>query len=175
MNLESQPVPSLRQLHISTAVGLLVGAVVLVTTVLPAEYGIDPTGLGSRMNLTGMGELKLALTAPPTDIIPFAHADTKSVRLAPGAGTEVKVRMRQGDQLVFSWAATETVYFDFHGEPDVGGTFESYAQGSHYQKKMVSFEAGFTGVHGWYWKNEADSPVDVTVDVSGVFSDLRQH
>ena len=38
-----------------------VAAVILVTVVLPAEYGIDPTHIGRVLGLTQMGEIKARL------------------------------------------------------------------------------------------------------------------
>jgi hypothetical protein len=45
----------------STAIAALVAAVLLVTVVLPAEHGVDPTGIGRALGLTEMGEIKQAL------------------------------------------------------------------------------------------------------------------
>ena len=53
--------PTARALLRSTAVAIAVAAVLLVTVVLPAEYGIDPTGIGRPLGLTRMGEIKVAL------------------------------------------------------------------------------------------------------------------
>ena len=53
--------PSGRSLLRSTLIALAVAAVVLVVCVLPAEYGVDPTGMGRVLGLTQMGEVKLAL------------------------------------------------------------------------------------------------------------------
>jgi hypothetical protein len=47
--------PSTTRLLRSTVIALLVAAALLVTTVLPAEYGIDPTGIGRALGLTQMG------------------------------------------------------------------------------------------------------------------------
>ena len=47
----SQPLPTARQLLKATAVAVGVASVLLVTTILPAEYGADPTGIGSRLGL----------------------------------------------------------------------------------------------------------------------------
>ena len=55
--------PSTGKLLRSTGVAALVAAGLLVTTILPAEYGIDPTGVGRALGLTGMGEIKVALAA----------------------------------------------------------------------------------------------------------------
>jgi hypothetical protein len=54
--------PSTRQLLKSTAIAVVSAAVILVTVVLPAEYGIDPTGVGRALQLTQMGEIKNQLS-----------------------------------------------------------------------------------------------------------------
>ncbi len=47
--------PSIRQLVKATLGAIVVAALILVTTVLPAEYGIDPTGIGTRLGLDVLG------------------------------------------------------------------------------------------------------------------------
>ena len=41
-----QELPSIGKLIRSTIIAAVVAAVIQVTVVLPAEYGIDPTGIG---------------------------------------------------------------------------------------------------------------------------------
>ncbi|SSC72818.1 unnamed protein product [Ciceribacter sp. T2.26MG-112.2] len=53
--------PSSRQLVKSTVISVVAAAALLVTVVMPSEYGIDPTGIGSVMGLTEMGEIKTQL------------------------------------------------------------------------------------------------------------------
>jgi hypothetical protein len=53
--------PSSRALLRSTLIAAAVAAVLLVVVVLPAEYGIDPTGAGRMIGLTEMGEIKMEL------------------------------------------------------------------------------------------------------------------
>ena len=55
--------PSTGKLLRSTVIAALVAGGLLITTVLPAEYGIDLTGVGGALGLTQMGEIKAALTA----------------------------------------------------------------------------------------------------------------
>ncbi len=55
------PSPSPRAPLRSTLVALAVAGLLLVTIVLPAEYGIDPTGAGRVLGLTRMGEIKTRL------------------------------------------------------------------------------------------------------------------
>lgn len=53
--------PSSAALLRSTVLAALVAALLLVVAVLPAEYGIDPTGVGGVLGLTQMGEIKKSL------------------------------------------------------------------------------------------------------------------
>lgn len=53
--------PSKGQLLRSTLIAAGTAAVILVTVVLPAEYGIDPTRVGQVLGLTEMGEIKTQL------------------------------------------------------------------------------------------------------------------
>ena len=50
MNIPTDPQPpSLAALTRATLVAALTALLLLITVVLPAEYGVDPTGLGRRM------------------------------------------------------------------------------------------------------------------------------
>jgi len=53
--------PGSKQLLRSTIIAIIIAAVLLVTIVLPSEYGIDPTRVGRVLGLTKMGEIKMAL------------------------------------------------------------------------------------------------------------------
>lgn len=53
--------PTTKQLLRSTFIAAAVATLLLITTVLPAEYGIDPTGAGRYLGLTTMGEIKASL------------------------------------------------------------------------------------------------------------------
>jgi hypothetical protein len=54
--------PSSRQLARSTVIAAVSAVVLLVTVVLPAEYGLDPTGVGGVLGLAKMGEIKTRLS-----------------------------------------------------------------------------------------------------------------
>lgn len=49
---------SSKQLLTSTAIALIAALVLLVSVILPAEYGVDPIGAGELLGLTQMGEIK---------------------------------------------------------------------------------------------------------------------
>ncbi len=53
--------PTTKQLLRSTAIAFVAALAILVTIVLPAEYAIDPTGIGRALQLTDMGEIKTQL------------------------------------------------------------------------------------------------------------------
>ncbi|MBD3771644.1 MAG: transmembrane anchor protein [Rhodobacterales bacterium] len=53
--------PTTAQLLRSTGVALVIAVVALFGAVLPAEYGVDPTGAGRLLGLTQMGEIKQQL------------------------------------------------------------------------------------------------------------------
>lgn len=53
--------PSAAQLIKSTIIALMAAIILLITIVLPAEYAVDPTGIGRALKLTEMGEIKKQL------------------------------------------------------------------------------------------------------------------
>lgn len=53
--------PSPGRLMRSTIIAVVAALILLVTVVMPAEHGIDPTGVGSLLGLTKMGEIKKSL------------------------------------------------------------------------------------------------------------------
>ena len=50
--------PSRRALGRAALIAAVVAVVVLVTAVLPAEYDVDPTGIGALLGLKEIGEVK---------------------------------------------------------------------------------------------------------------------
>ena len=88
--------PSTGKLLRSTAVAALMATGLLITAILPAEYGIDPTGIGRALGLTQMGEIKMSLateanateTAPAAPVAPPAASSSPATapNLTPAAG-----------------------------------------------------------------------------------------
>lgn len=77
--------PSTGKLLKSTGIAALIAVALLVTTVLPAEYGIDPTGIGRMLGLTRMGEIKVALAAEAAkaEVTPAAPAPSQASTSVP--------------------------------------------------------------------------------------------
>lgn len=53
--------PTSAQLRRSSWIASMTAAAILGIVVLPSEYGVDPTGVGSVLGLTQMGEIKMQL------------------------------------------------------------------------------------------------------------------
>lgn len=60
---DASELPSTARLLKSTGIAVVVASALLVTVVLPAEYGVDPTRIGSLLGLTEMGRIKMQLAA----------------------------------------------------------------------------------------------------------------
>ncbi len=184
--------PSTKQLLRSTLIALATAIVILVTAVLPAEYAIDPTGVGRVIGLTQMGEIRMQLAeeaaqdragagaeAPLTEpadapvVVADARTDEISVTLAPGEGAEVKLTMQEGARTRYEWSVTGgVVNYDLHG--DGRGNSTSYQQGRGVPGHSGEFEAAFDGNHGWFWRNRGTSEVTVTLRVVGAHTDIRR-
>ena len=160
------------QLSVASVVAALITAVLLVIAVLPAELGIDPTGLGTQLGLTQMGLMKQEPVTEVPEELPFtAQTTTLSLTLLPNEGAEIKAVMRAGDAIKFSWAADNgPLFYEFHGDPKgrPASEFTSYEKGNK-QGSQGTFKATFDGKHGWYWKNKNAQTVTVTIIASGVY------
>ncbi len=140
--------PSSARLLKSTVIAAAAAVAILVTVVLPAEYGIDPTGSGGVLGLTQMGEIKSQLAEeaemdremPPGDegqsrlidgllglFVSTAYAqdaadswdEEVSFTLAPGESTEFKLVMDEDAEVDFLWVAEGgVVNYDLHGDGD---------------------------------------------------------
>jgi len=187
------PPPTLRQLIKATGIAMVAASAVLITAVLPAEFGIDPTGMGSALGLLAMkpasAEATTAPIAPAQSAAPSAAApaipvrgdiplrgDEMSVTLRPGEGAEIKATMRRGEQFAFQWVTEGgPVNFDMHGEKfNAGDEFISYKKGSKQTEDQGTFIAPFDGTHGWFWRNRGDTAVAVSVKVSGSYEKLAR-
>ena len=193
--------PSSNQLIKSTILAAIAAIVILFTVVLPAEYGIDPTGVGKLLRLTEMGQVKqqlaeeaaadaaglLTTETPDVDnvtekAVNATIADTTVTNgqwrdeipftLTPGEGTEIKLKMSEGDKANYSWAVTGgEVNFDTHG--DALGKSISYEKGRGVASDEGVLEAAFTGNHGWFWRNRGDSDVQVVLRTRGDYSTIK--
>ena len=69
--------PSAKKLLISSLFAIAMAAVLLVAVILPSEYGIDPTGIGSALGLTALAP-RQASTQTPAKTPEFAASTSMS-------------------------------------------------------------------------------------------------
>ncbi|WP_321794728.1 transmembrane anchor protein [Caballeronia sp. J97] len=176
----------------ATAGAVATAAVILTLFVLPAERGIDVTGIGRALGLTGMaaGAARAEPAAPSLTPLPAAagampnklsiskatpyRSDEMELVLPPNAGAEIKAQMHEGDHLVFRWEATGgPVNVDMHGErPNAGKAYTSYWKAVEQTGAQGAFNAPFDGTHGWYWRNRGDRDVVIKVRTDGFYAKL---
>lgn len=92
---ESRIHPTTPQLVKATSVAALAAGLILITTVLPAEYGIDPTGIGKRLGLDALAAEPAAEARPPASAtIPAATppAEASANAQATNAQTDIAAK-----------------------------------------------------------------------------------
>jgi hypothetical protein len=164
---------------------LLAAGLILVGAVLPAEYGVDPLGIGRMLGLTALGDVQQNLAAfeasraesagGANTITPQERGyqqETVEFKLGPHEFIEYKYRLDQGEALLYSWKASAAVDVEFHAEPDGAprGYAESYEKKSGVAAASGTLVAPFSGIHGWYWENTTDGDVTVTLSAAGFYN-----
>tara|TARA_R110000868_G_scaffold55283_3_gene171950 strand:- start:1108 stop:1728 length:621 start_codon:yes stop_codon:yes gene_type:complete len=195
-----EELPTSAELLRSTLIAAVAAVVILVSIVLPAEYAIDPTGLGRAIGLTEMGEIKQQLEEEADDhsslieglegealdilagfvqlFVGSAHAqDINSAEmtliLANGESAEIKIDLSKGQEATYTWSASDKVNFELHVDKEEGG-FISYKKGRGVDSDNGAFVAAIDGYHGWFWRNRSGSDVTITVKTEGPFTELKR-
>jgi hypothetical protein len=179
-------IPSTRNLIRATAIAVAVAAVVLVTVVLPAEYGLDPLGTGKVLGLTvltdpvaapppvvGDGEVKLIpVQNGPAALYPSEfRVDSRRLVLGPYEYIEFKYRLEQGATMLFSWKASGDVAHDFHGDADGAPADASQSYDKQTRRSADgTFIAPFSGIHGWFWENPGGEEMAIALTAAGFFT-----
>ena len=98
--------------------------------------------------------------------------DRARITLAPKLGVEYKFAMQPNATMSYRWEATAPLYFDLHGDlfedPE---TFTSAKIGTQSDDEGT-YTAPFYGRHGWYWRNDGETPVTITLETSGDYTIL---
>lgn len=209
MTTNNQPNLNRGQLLKSLIVALVIGAIVLLTAVLPAEYGFDPLGTGklfgfsrlyqgnekienketySRLNFNKIKMEKLGSPAstpkpseadiPPPEAQYLERKDTIKVVVSAAKGIEYKFKSRKYGSTKYEWATNKgIVYIDFHGEvkqekPPENVFYESYTLA--YSNNMAgTLTAPFEGKHGWYFRNDTNEDIVVSIRLNGQYDLLK--
>lgn len=198
-NTISVPIHSNATLLKASAVASIIAAVILVTAILPAEYNIDPTGIGKSLGLTKIASAASDTIVPTaktadkavksTDSIVIINApsvaeikqsraeviglrqDTVDIMIPAGKGLEYKLLLNEGEHLEYEWHTDgEPLYFDFHGEPQGDKTgFFESFTITTSDQVKGTLTTPFAGAHGWYWKNKTKAPITVTLKTKGAY------
>lgn len=137
--------PSGKRIAQSAAAACIVAVIVLITVILPAEYGVDPTGIGrvtgflelgqeptrtlEIVDVTGGNETVFEAEIPDFgEPVPLpnpsiyqnadesARTETFQITIEAERETELKTVLETGKVILFTWQVDRgTVYSDFHG------------------------------------------------------------
>ena len=175
------PLPSAISLIWSCISSVLLAIIIFVIAVLPAEFNIDPTGLGEKMGLTVLSQTddnamkSTVISCPETAGITPKTTDTSKwkdtvvITVPANKGLEYKFYIVKDEKLEFIWNTDgEALYFDFHGEPegDKTGYFKSFKESTQ-NESSGTLSIPFTGSHGWYWQNKTNKPVTIILKTRG--------
>jgi hypothetical protein len=171
--------PSSKQLLRSTLIAILIAAVLLITVVLPSEYGIDPTGIGRKLGLAEMGETKVMLEVAANTTTPLSvpqavadrlgppplnspqpapaqavanpnlKTDEVTVSLNPGEAIEVKLTMKSGAKVSYVWNVTGGAVYHDTHGEGNNGVFHHFSEGRGVQADAGELIAPFDGKVGW--------------------------
>lgn len=105
------------------------------------------------------------------------RSDTIDIPLAANDALEYMLVMNHGNAVSYNWAANnlqdaEKLLVEFHGHTirttDAPGDLMFYNQA-----RVDSFQgylvAPFNGIHGWYFANESDRDITITLNLSGFY------
>ena len=137
--------PPGKRIALSALAACVVAIAILITVILPAEYGIDPTGIGgltgfSRLtqeptrtleivDVTGGNERVFEAEIPDFgDPVPLpnpsihqdsdqpAQTETFQITIEAEQETEIKTVLETGKMILYTWQVDRgTIYSDFHG------------------------------------------------------------
>lgn len=170
--------------------GVLVGTLIVLGAIMPAEYNMDPLGVGRLSGVSRLWAPEEKTIDAQSGTVPLARdydmplrSDVIEIPLtdflggAKGSELEYKVRMKEGATLVFEWEAVgatnaNDVHFDFHGHTTPVGneemTVATYQQDYGLSRKGA-LTAPFDGIQGWQFSNSGEKPVVIRVKVHGFY------
>ncbi|PHQ58912.1 MAG: transmembrane anchor protein [Robiginitomaculum sp.] len=194
--------PSTRKLIKSTILAAAVAGVLLVTVVMPAEYGIDPTGVGKITGLKKMGEIKTSLAkdaalelekqqetsqaeveetvaeqvqelVPELVVTSSVQTHEKTITLIPDAWTEIKLEMEKDASVNYTWFTDAgRANYDTHGDSKSLDISYHGYEKGSKQRDEGVLTAKFSGNHGWYWRNRTDETITITLKTTGTYQNI---
>ena len=160
--------PRPRAIAVTVLVSLVTAGLALLLFVLPAEFAIDPTGLGDAIGITGMSGYSVNALAQESEEYVADHVE---FILGPFESVEYKYTLRAGQAMIYSWRADQEVVFDFHSEQTGASAQDavSFATGRT-NSAHGTYVAPFDGIHGWFWENRQQHDVTVHLRAHGFYA-----
>lgn len=179
-----------KTLAIITGGGLIAGALIVLGAIMPAEFNVDPLGLGRLSGISRLWAPEEKQIDPNSASGPLARdydvplrSDVIEIPLtdflggAKGSELEYKVHMKEGATLVYQWDVTgvdapRDFHYDFHGHttpaPGESMTVSTYKQ-AFGLSAQGALTAPFDGIQGWQFSNSSEKPVVVRVTLTGFY------
>lgn len=108
---------------------------------------------------------------------PMARSDSIEIPLFAGADLEYKLGMQAGQAVSYNWQASnledaEDLLVEFHGhtirDSEAPGDVMFYKR--HRSDSGVGYMvAPFDGIHGWYFDNQSNRDIVITLNVAGFY------
>lgn len=179
------------KLLLATGGALVVGTVIVLGAIMPAEYDVDPLGLGklsgiSRLwapaennvdvNSGAVPRVREYATGFRSDVIEIPLTDFLGG--AKGSELEYKVHMQKDATLIYEWEVVGVdraadFHYDFHGHTTPSSKAEQMTVATYKQgfglKKQGSLTAPFDGIQGWQFSNSSEKPVVVKLKLAGFY------
>ena len=178
-----------KTLALITGGGLLLGALIVVGAVMPAEFNTDPLGIGKASGISrlwapeekdfaGSGALATSSDAPKQSHvvdIPLGAADWKE------AAIEYKVAMKPGQSIFYKWTATNLdgspatvpVETDQHGH-DLPAEGQPQTVIDYRKARLLADKGSLTapidGIFGWYFRNHSPDPIMIRLEIEGFYT-----
>lgn len=161
---------------------LIAAGIILLLFVLPAEYGKDPTGLGSRLGVLNMS-VEDGSNNKPKSHTRFEQSleflETEIV-LEEDGQVEYKFELQKGHSVNYQWNVSGgDVYADLHGHTpgpsgEVGDEIlVQYLESEEENRAIGQFTAPFAGEHGWYFYNLERGSVTISIKASGIWDEHK--
>jgi hypothetical protein len=198
---ENQSKQSTITLIIVSVVTSMVTVLLLFTFVLPAFYGIDPTGWGGKLGFSSVrtqtetvtvtknyqpplpteaqtvnqGNAAALVAVPQGEDSLAERQDTVELVIQAKQSLDYRLAMERDYDLDYSWTANgKTVYTELRGEPKDGKV-----PGKTFGKLSGSTGKGFfiipfNGQFGWHWQNKTNQPVTIRLTTKGTYQVVGQ-
>lgn len=192
-NAEIKPVQlnvSGKTLAIITGGGLVGGALIVLGAIMPAEFNVDPLGIGK---LTGVGRLwapEAKTFSGGSETLAFTSEAAKSSHTVdislgaadwPEAAVEYKVHMKPGQSIFYKWSVvnadgtpgTVPVEMDQHGH-DIKPDGEAQTVVDFRKARLLADQGSMTapmdGIFGWYFRNHSPDPAVIRLEIEGFYT-----